>query len=108
MSDLVRFSHKSASARLVVWGPYDATLSNVISTDRGKGHATRLLEKVMDYADRHELSVVLLVQAFQYADKMSPDNAGLARWYRKFGFEDCEDDNVLRRMIRHPQEIHSP
>lgn len=106
MSNLVRFTHKGASARLTVWGRYDATLSNVFSKNRGKGEATQLLEKIMNYADRHELSLIVLVQAFHYADKMSPDNAGLAAWYHKFGFEYCADDQPLRRMIRHPREIH--
>ena len=103
---LLHFSHKSARARLTIWGAYDATLSNVFSTDRGRGHATRLLEKVMNYADRNELTVVLLVQAYHYADGRSPDNAGLANWYKKFGFVDCNDDSVLRRMIREPRKIH--
>lgn len=107
MAKLIRFKYEGASAKLTVWGAHDATLSSIFSLSRGKGHATQLLEKIMDYADKNDLTVVILVQAYHYADRMSPNNAGLRHWYRKFGFVDCGDDGVLQRMIRQPREIQA-
>lgn len=103
MATVVRFSYRSATAKLTVWDEETATLGNVFSIKRGRGHGNGVMEKVVSYADNRDLTLLLEVQQFHYADKMSPDNAGLRRWYAKFGFVDCGRGLMQRKPSR---EIH--
>jgi predicted GNAT superfamily acetyltransferase len=95
------FTYQGARAQLAIWDECNATLSNVFSVNRGRGHANRLMENVCKYAEKHELTLLLEVQQFGYADRDSPDNSGLKTWYRKFGFESLEGNRMIRSREKH-------
>ncbi len=90
------FTYMSANAKLTIWDDKNGTVSNVISNRRGRGHATQVMRHICQYADEHQMSLLLEVQQYAYADSDSPDNAGLTRWYRKFGFVTCEGNRMIR------------
>lgn len=96
MRKQLRFQYGRATAKLAVWDEHHATLSNVFSVDRGKGHAHGVLQQVADYADRHGLELLLEARQYGYSDKMSPDNAGLRRFYAKYGFLSLDSDMMMR------------
>lgn len=96
MTRIVPFTYGRASAKLVMWDRTNATLSNVFSIERGKGHATEVLRRVVAHADKNKLTLLLEAKQYGYADKMSPDNFGLRRWYAKFGFEHV-GEGMMRR-----------
>lgn len=97
MSDELRFRHKRATAKLVVWDKERATVSNLFSVQRGKGHAKGVMQKIVDYADDHGLILTLVVGMYGYADKDSMDNAALKVFYAKFGFKDM-GRNFMERV----------
>lgn len=90
------FTYKSANGKLTIWNDKNATVSNVFSVRRGLGHATRVMQSMCKYADENEMSLLLEVQQYGYADNDSPDNSGLRRWYRLFGFVSCENNRMVR------------
>lgn len=103
-SEELRFRHEGATVKVVVWDDKRATLSNLFSLKRGRGHANAVMQQVCDYADRHDLHIVLDVGRYGYSDNLSPDNAGLRRFYRKFGFETVAG-NMMQRCPS--QELHA-
>ncbi len=96
MSRTKWFTHKSANAKLTIWDDKNATVSNVFSVRRGQGQATRVIQHICKYADDNGMSLLLEVQQYGYADGDSPDNSGLKRWYRSFGFVSCEGNRMVR------------
>jgi GNAT superfamily N-acetyltransferase len=99
MTKEVRFNYEKATAKLVMWDESNATVSNVFSINRGKGHGTRLMQMIVNYADEKGLDLVLEAQPYGYADKMSPNTAGLRAWYVKFGFQHV-GENMMQRKTR--------
>lgn len=97
----MRFKFESATASLrqfdtsVPW-----VLSSVFSRDRGKGHATGLMEQIVAYADEHDIEIQLLVKRFKYTDSKALDNEQLRAFYEKFGFEWDGEKSLPLRMIR--------
>lgn len=96
MSSTVWFQHEGSSVKLTVWDSTHATLSNLFSIKRNRGYAKVVMQELIDYADLWGLYVLLEVQQFHYADKESPDNSGLKKFYAKFGFVDC-GRNMMQR-----------
>lgn len=94
--DIVHFSYERATCRLTVWNKKQATLSNLYSVKRGRGHAKSVLQLVIDYADANGLTLLLEVRRFG-GDHLCPDNSGLKALYSKFGFVDC-GQNMMRRL----------
>lgn len=90
------FTYMSANAKLTIWDEKNAAVSNVFSVRRGRGHASRVMSHICEYADANEMSLFLDVQQYGYADNDSPDNSGLKRWYRSFGFVACEGNRMVR------------
>lgn len=103
-SRIIPFVHERATAKLVMWDRKNATVCNVFSINRGSGHATALMEKIVSYADEKGIDLVLEAKPFGYSDNISPSASGLRKWYSKFGFK-----HVGEGMMQRPsQKIHAP
>lgn len=102
------FRHAGASARLVPLDKFNYAVSNVWSKTRHQGHASAVMHEIIQYADDHELTLRLVVQAYGRPDKTSLDNFGLVIFYQKFGFvRDGKGWPIC--MTRLPsQELHGP
>lgn len=78
----------------------------VYSQDRGKGHATGLLRRVIEWADENDLELFLRAQAYGHPVQTILDNNQLLKFYGKFGFErtDKGDDICMSNipMLRLP------
>lgn len=81
------FRHESATARLTDWKDSTAALSCVYSKEKGKGHATTLLQKIVTFADTQGYRVVYL-EAQRYGPKHSQslNDSQLVDFYSQFGF----------------------
>ena len=83
-SHILYFAEGSATARLTLWGDGTATVSDLYSRDRRKGHATRLVAEICDYADQSGLS--LLLEVANSEDMFALSQPALIKWYETFGF----------------------
>ena len=98
----------SASLRLSIaqglpkemWGG-TREIIDVIASNPRKGHATELMYRVCEEADRNAITLILTCKQFQ--DGMTDEQ--LSKWYSRFGFIPIQDDPVI--MARQVQvEIH--
>lgn len=96
--------HESAEVVLKVWskdGKY-AIVNGLLSMERGEGHATALMQRVTDYADKHDITLTLVAKRFGWP--MGPDNTYLVHFFEKFGFmPDSSGSAVARHMSRPPR-----
>ncbi|ASR80098.1 acetyltransferase [Arthrobacter phage Correa] len=76
--------HESASLQLHDFGNGMASVSHVFAKERRKGHASALMEKLIEYADDHNL--VLNLEVRRYGHPIGPDNEVLKTFYSKYGF----------------------
>ncbi|ASR80293.1 acetyltransferase [Arthrobacter phage JEGGS] len=76
--------HESASLQLHDFGNGMASVSHVFAKERRKGHASALMEKLVEYADDHNL--VLNLEVRRYGHPIGPDNEILKSFYSKYGF----------------------
>jgi len=83
-SKTIGMQYESASVRLVMLPNKSATISNLYSRERGKGHAGKLMQMVIDWADVNGLNLQLAVG--RYGHPIGPNNDVLTRFYEKFGF----------------------
>ena len=97
------FKLESAQATL----KYDPDEDNVALLDglhsriRGQGHASALLQTIIDFADKRGLYLWLKVQ--RYSDPHGGlDNSQLIRLYEKFGFDILNDQDKPVTMGRIP------
>lgn len=103
----IKFRHEGASAKLVQLDPYIWAVGNVYSRTRNQGHASAVMRQITDHADKHGLTLTLVVQQYGYSDPLAVDNKGLVKFYSKFGFvlEPARDWPLT--MSRQPsQELH--
>ena len=84
-SHILYFAEGSATARLTLWGDGTATVSDLYSRDRRKGHATRLVAEICDNADQSGLS--LLLEVANSEDMFALSQPALIKWYETFGFK---------------------
>lgn len=82
--------------------PNSVILSLITTTEteecRGKGYGSRTMEKIVNLADKHSVSIHLIASPSGEM-KMSEDE--LRSWYSRFGF--TAFDEYSQRMIRKPQ-----
>lgn len=86
----IKFTYKSAVARLTLWNDGSGHVSGVHARDRGKGHATKVMKELLAYADRFE--VLLRLEASPYGegeDRLSAED--LVKFYEKLGFSEHAD-----------------
>lgn len=91
MTRVIEFTHLSASLKLTIWDLENASLSDVHSTDRGKGHATTLLYKLTSFVDESGLTIFTAAEAYGTEPRLS--NTQLKVFYQKFGFVVVNDDD---------------
>lgn len=99
MQQYLTFKNKSASLRLHHWGDGRATLSNLHSKRKGKGHAKSLMKNVIKVFDATKLTVILEAKAY---GKGGMTTAQLMKFYEKFGFKLVWNDPKL--MERKPRK----
>lgn len=80
------FKHGKASVRLVHVEKNIYALSNLWSKTRGEGHAQVAVQKLVDYADKHGYTVLLLVQRYGHPNLGGLDNKELEAFYTRFDF----------------------
>ena len=95
------FRHGGAYVKLTHLGQDVWSLHDLWSDDRGKGHAKEAMCQAMDFADKYDLTILLVVQMYGTYDCKMLDNFNLEAFYKKFNFERTHTRPV--RMIRHPQ-----
>lgn len=99
---VIEFNHLSASLKLTIWDAKNASLSDVYSAEKGKGHATKLLGKVMNFVDESGVTIFTAAEAYGSEPRLS--NAQLKAFYEKFGFVVVnEDDPNWIEMERKPK-----
>lgn len=79
---------------------YLITRVEVMKQFRGKGHASRLLGKVIEDADREGVTLHLSVEPD--GSEESIDEKGLLQWYDKLGFKAVLDPNDHLSLSREP------
>lgn len=65
---------------------------------RGKGHATRLMERITAVADDHKMTLLVTVEPF---DDSPLDAERLAAWYARLGFKTIQQTPPV--MARPPK-----
>lgn len=106
---VISFTHGKASAKLIFIerGVYNLTNVWTDTQDRNKGYAKGVMQKVISYADEHQLTIRLQAQRYGKVTDPALDNSDLEAFYSKFGFKTT--DRAPIRMIRLPsQKIHAP
>lgn len=96
----IRISFESASASIKeVNGEH--MLVNVYARDRGKGHASGLMDRVIYYADKNQLRLKLIARPYKTVargDVLSPE--ALVEFYRKYGFVTDYTRDGAEYMVR--------
>ena len=100
---VVRFTHGKASAKLVFLAEGLFHLGDVwTDTDaRGQGYAKGVMRKVVDYADKNHITILLKAQRYGKVTDPALDNHELEAFYSRFGFEIT--DHAPVKMIRRPR-----
>lgn len=101
MAKTIKFKHISATCILVVWGDGKASLGDVYSADKGKGHATQMLNEVIRYADEKKLTIVSAAEP--YGEEPRLNLPQLIRFYEKFGFVFMDNNPISPYMERAPK-----
>ena len=100
MTRVLQFKHETATLNLTNWEDGTASVSDVYTVERRKGHATKLLTKVVEFADRRGLILKTAAEAYGVEPRMTTDQ--LVSFYSKFGFVLLSDDPDYRYMERKP------
>ena len=101
-----RFRFAYESARVYLMFDDDAETSaqvvDMMSLQRGLGHATEALKKAVSYADEKGISLRLKVQR-SGNPRNTLSNEQLVAFYEKFGFEATDPPRIgVKRMVRKP------
>lgn len=104
MTDTIKFKHETAQVQLIVWENGDATVSALYSKERKQGHATALMQQVVEYADERNMRLILDAQ--QFGHPIGPDNSYLVAFYERFGFMVVNPRGRIKTMIRASQKKH--
>lgn len=106
MKKRIPFVYESSSLNLNIWEDeeegHSATITDLFSKLRSRGHARGLMEKVLSYTDKAGLTVYLEVQ--QFGHPIGLDKASLEKFYESFGFTKL-DHRWVRRAPS--QDLHS-
>lgn len=101
------FGHESASVLLTVWDDEHATVSDLSSKVRNKGHASGVLHKVINLADDLGLVLLVEVEAYENGIVATPveglSNTQLVGFYGKFGFMVVNEGEFPVLMERAPR-----
>lgn len=93
------FKYKSATATVHVFEDEPATVYQLTSTKRKKGHATGLMRQIIKWADKH--GHVLNITAEAFGEDSFKKNKDLADFYRRFGFTDRKNPPIHLKRKPH-------
>jgi len=103
MASTTIIRYRSASAQVHDWGNGKASVSNVYSPTRRRGAGTKLMQKVVKFADIKGL--ILTTSAEPYGPHASEkDIPWLVEFYKKFGFKTPFPNKHPNWLIRHPSQ----
>lgn len=103
----IKFVEGGASANVMPIDRYLHGVQDLYSYERGKGHARRVMERIIAYAEEHRITLFLIAQ--EYGHERGLSNVQLVEFYKKFGFEKDLRSNWPARMVRYPsREIQGP
>lgn len=99
----IPFSYESATGciNVICSSPKEAFVNAVYSRERRQGHASVLMQMIVDHADDHDYILHLTVQG--YGNGVIMDNPSLVEFYARFGFVRV-GKNWPATMIRYPRE----
>lgn len=102
---ILYFTHEGARATLVghAMDEKRAKLINLYSPTPLQGHATEVLQQVVDHADYFGLTVDLLCRPGRHESGNDIGRADLLRFYEKFGFKLSDRTAGQFFMTRLPQ-----
>lgn len=95
MSASVTFEINQSSVKMELWDDKTAEIALVQSQYKKRGLATRAMKAACEYADYHDLELVLTVSPFGSPGHQL-EEAELKAWYMTFGFLN-EGDSVMAR-----------
>lgn len=91
----ITMTFRSANCSLIVWEDEDTiTVSSLYSEFRRRGHATELMQRVIELADAMDRNLILRVQP--YGDDERIEKKRLIEFYEKFGFVKSDNDVMSR------------
>lgn len=99
MSDIIAFDYESASVWLKPYNGY-MKVYNLYSKTPRQGHATKLMEAVVEYADK--VGCELFIIAKQYSNPRGLTDEQLKEFYGRFGFVHVPGgpDNIMVRPLK--------
>jgi GNAT superfamily N-acetyltransferase len=101
--DFIKFKYRSARASISIIDNHIGLLGSVHAQERRKGHASGLMQQVVDYADQQGLQLRLVVQRYGHpAETM--DNHQLESFYGRFGFLRDPESSRPVTMTREARE----
>ncbi len=95
----IKFTYKSAGARLTLWNDGTGHVSGVYSRERGKGHATKVMKELLVYTDKFEVDLLLEVSPYGEGDERLT-RGQLMEFYGKLGFVETDDEGWPPLMRR--------
>jgi len=100
--EVLDFTYESASCHLIIWNEgIRASLGDVCSKKRRCGHATKLLETVMQFVDECGLETLTAACAYpEISDGLS--TLQLIEFYGRFGFLVEGDIDPEFQFMRRP------
>jgi hypothetical protein len=84
---LIYFKYKGATAN-IAWLQDDRTVAHLydmMSSNRGKGEASELLQKIHIFCLEHGITLVIHAEVYEVGPDGIPDNEQLRMWYEKNG-----------------------
>jgi len=69
-------------------------LSSIMSVIKGKGDATKVMNKICEIADKYKITIHLSPEPFGLGNRLN--KAQLIKWYKKFGFVKDRYDDMKR------------
>lgn len=98
------FRYESASCEVMIVSGR-GIVHRVYSQTRGRGHATRLLQQVTEWADENDLELYLRAQGYGGPVQTMLDNNQLIKFYERHGFvrDDADDICVTHVPMLRPR-----
>ena len=100
MTTTIDFVYETASLTLAIWEDTHGSFIDVISVEKGKGHATGLMNSLTEFADLSGMR--LTTQAEPDGDEPRLSDNQLIAFYEKFGFV-RQNNDIHPFMERLPQ-----
>lgn len=101
MQERIPMSYKSASVELLRFDTY-TIVQRLYSGEPKQGHATELMQQVIEFADRERIKLVL--EARQFGNPYGLSTEQLKTFYGRFGFTQLPKTGDFVLMERNPSQ----